>query len=187
MVARLLISRMVLGLLFLAPLGLSPLSAAQAAVSGGAGSIVQSKRPLFRPEHGVPAAHAQRNRGGLVIAAPRQSSPAGRQRARGPVFEDGRAGARKAVPVTRGQELGLRFRPDEGESPYGQVISPQSGPSRESYSTDLQSQFRPTEKRRKRTYEETQPEELQPPPMMAPLMPYPMLPPPLPGYGPGWR
>jgi len=96
-----------------------------------------------------------------------------------------RAGARKAVPVTRGQELGLRFRPDERESPYGQMLVPPAGA--ETYSPELQSQFRPAPKRRKPSYEELQAEGLTPQPALTPLMPPPMvLPPPMPGVGAGW-
>jgi hypothetical protein len=95
---------------------------------------------------------------------------------------DGRAGARKAVPVTRGQELGLRFRPDERASPYGQTTFPPSGAD-PGLSPELQSQFRPTPKRRKPSYEEMQAESLPPQPFAAPVMPYPALPPPIAPYG----
>ncbi len=95
-----------------------------------------------------------------------------------------RAGSRKAVPVTRGQELGLRFRPDDNASPYSQ---PGFAPTDHGQpgSDALQSQFRPIPKRRKRTYEEMQSEMTSAPPQgLAPIMPYPMLgTPPLPGYG----
>jgi len=97
-----------------------------------------------------------------------------------------RAGARKAVPVTRGQELGLRFRPDERESPYGPMMVPPG--AAETYSPELQSQFRPAPKRRKPTYEELQAEESRAPqPPLTPIMPPPMIvPPPMPGFGAGW-
>jgi hypothetical protein len=95
-----------------------------------------------------------------------------------------RAGSRKAVPVTRGQELGLRFRPDENASPYAQPGFAPSDTGRPG-SDALQSQFRPIPKRRKPTYEELQSEMAPPPqPGVAPMMPYPLGVPPLPGYGP---
>ena len=99
-----------------------------------------------------------------------------------------RAGARKAVPVTRGQELGLRFRPDERESPYGAPMVPPTGA--ESFAPELQSQFRPAPKRRKPSYEELQAEDRTPQPPLNPIMPPPMIVPPpmpVPGFGAGWR
>ena len=96
-----------------------------------------------------------------------------------------RAGARKAVPITRGQELGLRFRPDERESPYA-VPAPYAGDAPgDAAARDLQSQFRPIEKKHRRTYEEMQAENVQPVPMPAPILPYPSLPPP-PAFVPFW-
>lgn len=94
---------------------------------------------------------------------------------------------RKAVAISRGQDLGSKFRPDErlGSGGYevlmpstGEVVSPEP---------DLQSRFRPIEKRRKR-YEETEAgresqRQLQLPP---PLMPYPALPMPASPYNPGF-
>ena len=103
---------------------------------------------------------------------------------------DRRAGARKAVPITRGQELGLRFRPDERASPYTQpgVAAPRSTSPYGSAQSELQSQFRPLKPRRKPTYEELQAETAPARPRMpAPVMPYPALPAPMPpGYGGGW-
>jgi hypothetical protein len=85
-----------------------------------------------------------------------------------------RAGARKAVPITRGTELGFKFRPDEREAPYGQAGSG-SGIPGALPSPDLQSQFRPIRPRRKPTYEELEarqrPQAEIPP--VQPLMPYP--------------
>ena len=149
MVGRSFTLGLMLGLLAYAVLGLSPLSAVQAA------SLAAS------PDH----------------------------RMQQPVFSGRRAGARKAVPVTRGQDLGLRFRPDENESPYGQPAAPQAGQPPGTYQADEQSQFRPTRRKRKPTYEELQAQGMAAEPVTVPMpvMPYPMMPaPPLPGYGAYW-
>lgn len=98
---------------------------------------------------------------------------------------DARVGARKAEPVTRGQELGLRFRPDDRDSTQGQLVLPSTGlaPGGGMGSQD-QTPFRPVQPRRKPTYEELQADTgtaLPPQPMMA----YPPLSaPPLPVYPP---
>lgn len=107
--------------------------------------------------------------------------PPGRSRSsiqrgyRTPLLNDpARAGARKAVPITRGTELGFKFRPDEREAPYG-LAGSGSGVPGVLPSPDLQSQFRPTQPRRKPTYEELEarkrPQAESPP--LRPLMPYP--------------
>lgn len=97
-----------------------------------------------------------------------------------------RAGARKATPVTRGQDLGFKFRPDERALPYGPVISPSGADPR----FDEQADFRPVKPRRRPTYEELQAREDAGQTMSPPALPYPMLPPltaPIyPGYPPGW-
>jgi hypothetical protein len=117
----------------------------------------------------------------------RAASPGLARMAPSPVSPDVRAGARKAVPVTRGQELGLRFRPDESDSSYGEVLVPPATGGTETSSPALQSQFRPVQKRRKPTYEELQAETMPPePPLPAPILPYPTIAPPPPGFGPGW-
>lgn len=105
---------------------------------------------------------------------------------RNPFVHIERSGARKAVPITRGTELGFRFRPDERESPYGVpgtgLVAPGSPAS-----PDLHSQFRPMKPRRKPTYEELEAEHQQFPAPVQPLMPYPpVTPPPLPGYWGRW-
>lgn len=190
MVARLLFSGMALGFLASAYLGFVSFSAAEAANPYAAIENSSPVRAVFRPGpatgYGARApAAAQR----LSASSARQwSGNAERRNGQDGVFADGRTGARKAVPVTRGQELGLRFRPDENELPYGQSGSPQAGTAPNVGSEELQSQFRPTQKKRKPTYEELYAEPAMPqqPPLPAPILPYPMLPPPLPGYGRGW-
>lgn len=99
------------------------------------------------------------------------------------LFATPRSGARKAVPITRGQDLGLRFRPDERESANGYVMTPQGGITNNPFQSDEQTQFRPTPAKRKRTYEEMQAETEAPQSLMPPPLPYPMMPaPPMPPY-----
>lgn len=97
-------------------------------------------------------------------------------------FAATRSGARKAVPITRGQDLGLRFRPDERESADGYVVTPQGGITNSPFQSGEHTQFRPAPTRRKRTYEELQAEteaaqSLAPPPLPYPMMPAPPMPP----------
>lgn len=89
-----------------------------------------------------------------------------------------RAGWRKASPITRGQDLGLRFRPDERAPAYGEVIAPGGGQAE----PREQANFRPLAPRRKPTYEELQAREQTPEPWRPPMppAPYPVLPPPYP-------
>lgn len=171
MVARLLSLGILLGLLSLAVLVLSPWPGPQAAQAGTPGLFAQVDRAP-RPA----ASH-----GGLR----RSSPPSWRPRtSASPLHGAERAGSRKAVPVTRGQELGLRFRPDDNASPYAQPGFAPTDPARPGLDA-LQSQFRPIPKRRKPTYEELQSEMAPAPqPGVAPMMPYPLGAPPLPGYGP---
>ena len=94
------------------------------------------------------------------------------------------------MPITRGQDLGLRFRPDERETPYAQTPAPYDAGAATGYPSELHSQFRPLKQRRKPTYEELQAEQQPPQPVARPAMPYPVMPvppiPTLPGYGPYW-
>ncbi len=88
-----------------------------------------------------------------------------------------RAGWRKASPVTRGQDLGFRFRPDERAPTHGEVIVPGGG----QVEPRERANFRPVEPRRKPTYEELQAlERATEPTLRIPPAPYPALPPPLP-------
>ena len=200
MVARLLYLATVLGLLNLGSLGLPAVSVAQAAANGGYALSASVKRPLFRPWSysydqfsAVPRAGERSSTGTTRLrdAASRRPNSAGTaQRSMDAMIFDRRAGARKAVPITRGQELGLRFRPDDRASPYAQpgAASPQPASPYGAAQQDLQSQFRPLAPRRKPTYEELQAETAPARPQMpAPLMPYPALPAPLPpGPGGSW-
>lgn len=195
MVARLLSLGILLGLSCLAALALAPWPGAQGAQAPSSGLFGQVERaprhtalrsgfrqssPLrWRPRASVPPLRA--------AATPASRTPSGermRRRQGVPLIAAERAGSRKAVPVTRGQELGLRFRPDDNASPYAQ---PGFAPTDAGQpgSDALQSQFRPIPKRRKPTYEELQSEMAPVPPRgVAPIMPYPMLgAPPLRGYG----
>ena len=197
MFARLFSWGLVLGLSALTSLGVSPLSAAQAAYPGWSVYAAPQKYPQFRPWSRATSrsmtAHRQPQVRAFAPRAAKQSTnrrssvaPAGR-RGQQPVFSGGRTGARKAVPITRGQELGLRFRPDERASPYGQPVAPQGDVGSDRYDAELHSQFRPTQPRRKRTYEELQAAEIPNPPVPGHATPYPMVPaPPLPTYPRAW-
>ena len=103
------------------------------------------------------------------------------------LFDGSRAGARKAVPVTRGQELGFRFRPDERDPMAGQAYpgrAEQGAGGR--FTSSESSQFRPLPKARRRTYEDIEAENRAAEPPVPPTTPYPMLP--MPPMGPGyWR
>ena len=93
------------------------------------------------------------------------------------LFAAARSGARKAVPITRGQDLGLRFRPDERESADGYVVTPQGGitntrfnlVTRRSSGRLRQDASEPTEELQAET---EAPQSLAPPPLR-PMMPAP--------------
>lgn len=183
----------VLVLSALAAIGLSSMSAVQAAYPGWSSHAGQQRNPQFRPWSRTDARPAAMQRRVQMRApATRRSDQTsrratslstGHQWRQQPDFGGQRAGARKAVPITRGQELGLRFRPDERASPYGQSVLPQGDGASAVQSEQLQSQFRPTRPKRKPTYEELEAERAAvQPQQIGPAMPYPMLPQPLPMY-----
>lgn len=161
MAARSVLLLAALGMFVTAPLMWSMSGTAQSADArfDGAGPV-WSFRPLGVGEASVvpqrrfqPRSRAIRP-DNLVRRAPERRRRSIQRQYRAPLFGGPqRAGARKAVPITRGTELGFRFRPDEREAPYGQTGAtggvPGSLPSPE-----LQSQFRPTRPQRKLTYEE---------------------------------
>ena len=119
------------------------LSTAQAAYPAGSAFTVQHRSPQFRPLSRADVGANAVQRQSRVLSPTR----GGDHRRQQPVFSDDRAGARKAVPITRGQELGLRFRPDERASPYGQSVMPHDGGAADRYSEQLHSQFRPAPRR----------------------------------------
>lgn len=184
----------------LAGLGLCPLTLA--AWPGAALPGAPSQQPLFRPWGGVadamPGDRLIRPKGTAAPRLSRWSAARGGDVSvalRGSVHgrpASQRAGARKAEPVTRGHDLGLRFRPDEREPAHADGI-PAAGNPGSADSQDLHSQFRPIERKRKRTYEEIEAERrsaLPPPPTVPSAgLPAPLPPPyapPLPGYGAPW-
>ena len=180
MVARLFSGLLTAVLLCLVPPAFAPLSAAQAANYAWQSAPQVSKRLQFRPLSHL-AADRSADPGLRVAGKSRQHAAAPRAASRGSIVLGDRAGARKAVPITRGQELGLRFRPDEAESPYAQGSGLPAQSDGGASSTTDQSQFRPTQPRRRKTYEELQAEEWQqqamPPLPYPPLPPAPMMPP----------
>lgn len=144
---------------------------------------------VAHPAENALASKAQR-RPAMSVATMRDTHANVQASARRPfndVLDVPRAGLRKAVPVTRGQELGLRFRPDERDP-----IAGQGYPERfeqgtvQRFTVPGDSQFRPLPRERRRTYEDIQAESQAAQPQMVPNMPYPMLP--VPPVGPGyWR
>lgn len=154
---------------------LVPLAAAQTVSPGGAGAVATMKRSQFRPLlHQAEIAAPRRS--GSVSDLAWQSRSMRTDRRDADLFGS-RAGVRKAVPVTRGQELGLQFRPDERASPYAQGVAPATQPG--SGSAEEPTAFRPLRPRRKPTYEELQRQagpSQQTIPMTQPPLPYPALP-----------
>jgi hypothetical protein len=184
---------LVLGLSVLASLCVSPLSAAQAAYPAWISYATQPKKPLFRPWTQADSrslTSRRQSRKSIHMAPATGRRPYSNRWPRQGVqqtFSPHRAGARKAVPITRGQELGLRFRPDERASPYDRSGAPGDELAPAQDFSELHSQFRPARKRRKQSYEELQAEQLGPQPVPGPVMPYPTLPmPPAPSYHRAW-
>ncbi len=165
MVARLFALGLALGLSSLASLGLSHFSVAHAAHPVWSAYAAQAKRPQFRPWSRAPrksaglrwrpqpeAATVTRPPGSLT-----DSRTAGRSnayRARQPVFSADRARNAKLLDPRSG--LGARFRPDQRRSGYAQLPATGELDRAGGYQLRLHSQFRPTEARRKQTYEQLQ-------------------------------
>lgn len=189
-----------LGLAFVVPVSGPFPGSAQSAV--GAAPVVQPAW-LFRPLQGSDEPRFAERQGQVRLRAarpslstqrlPRRPKVSGSREYRPPlILPAERAGVRKAVPITRGTELGFRFRPDERESPYGQGgVSGAVSPS--ATQDSLHSQFRPVQPRRKPTYEELQQAADPADPygaaerMPQPVMPYPpMIPPGMPGNWNRW-
>lgn len=180
--ARMSLPVLVLGLSTLAALGSAPLSAAHAAWGG---YTYPSKSPQFRPWSRAEQGSAARWRPQQVryvrraidtegARRPYTASPAIRMHS--PVFTGGRWTARKAVPVTRGQDLGVRFRPEGRPPAYGQRDAQYGDGNADPHQLKLQSQFRPTRAGRKATYEEMQYARSSPQRTYSPGMPYPLVP-----------
>ncbi len=148
------------------------------------------KRAVFRPLNQMerrdvevprqqapwPVSEPRRRAVGAWVSSPRSGD--------GGLIRSERAGARMAVPITRGQELGLRFRPDERAGSGDQPSLPRTQHP-DAADPELHSAFRPIRPNRKPTYEELHagPRVERLPAM--PTMPYPMMPvPPLPVYPP---
>jgi hypothetical protein len=171
-------------------------SVAEAASAATASSGSFLKRNQFRPwNYSGITGHAK-----APVGVVRQAD-SGRLRSGVPGISDyrrdesaavfaGRSGSRKAVPITRGQELGQRFRPDERDPVY----PGHSGGSTGFGATPAfgQAEFRPTQPRRRATYEELQAQEARstrqqafPAPLTypsTPVLPVPLAPPMLPGW-----
>lgn len=185
--ARLFSLGLILGLSFPLSSGLLPGATAHAAQTGWSARSVQHRWAQFRPWSRTESKSAPIQRQSQMRS--RSARPEGlssgrrggvygnsgqRQQA---VLSDQRSGARKAQPITRGQELGLRFRPDDRETPYAHSLMPQAGGVNGPVSEELMSQFRPLPRKHRPTYEELQAETVpQSPAPMVPAMPYPMLP-----------
>ncbi|MCB1800377.1 MAG: hypothetical protein KDI82_01690 [Gammaproteobacteria bacterium] len=144
-----------------------------AAQAAGAGAYVATERSQFRPWSYQPDSATARSRTAGSPSKPRVSATVRASSREMDLFTD-RAGARKAIPVTRGKELGLQFRPDDSAGPYGQSAVPAVPPGVE----QDQSQFRPLQPRRKPTYEELemQADSQFQGPVLQPVLPYPPMP-----------
>jgi hypothetical protein len=156
--ARLSFLGLTLGLSTLAALGFSPLSVAHA---GWGVYANQPKSLQFRPWSRAEQRQAARwrpqqfrySRRAVSTEGSRRPSaalPTGRMQA--PLFSHGRGTARKAVPVAKGQNPGVRFRPERRQPMYGQPDTSNADPDQ----ARLQSQFRPAQTGRRATYEELQ-------------------------------
>jgi hypothetical protein len=108
-----------------------------------------------------------------------------------PDVTSARSGLRKAVPITRGQELGMRFRPDERDPLHGSGLPASRTPGAVT-SPDLDQAFRPIPRRTRPTYEALEAERRAREAMPASPMPAPMAypgltaPPVLPPLGRSW-
>lgn len=179
---------MVLGVAVMVSLAHDSAFTANAATPIFVGESAPGKRAVFRPltqtEHRDVESAQQRalrsssephRRSAGVWAPSSRSGGAG-------LIREERTGARMAVPIVRGGELGLKFRPDERADSQGQPTSSHAqNPG--ILDSDLHSNFRPIRPSRKPTYEElyVAPQSLQP----VPAAPYPMMPvPPMPAYPP---
>jgi hypothetical protein len=114
-------------------------------------------------------------------AAPERASGRTSSRAWLPDITSGRKGSRKALPITRGQELGMRFRPDDRDPVQGSARGPGNAGVPAQAQPDVA--FRPVPRRNRPTYEELEAERqggTPPPPMPGgvPMLPgSPVLPP----------
>lgn len=165
LVARLFSLGLALGLSSLASLGLSHFSAAHAAHPVWSSYAAQAKRPQFRPWSRAPrksaglrwrpqpeAATVARSPGSLIDS--RTADLSNSHAPKRPVFLVDRN--RNARPLDARLVPDARFRPDQRRSSYGQMpgIGEQDRAVRDQ--VRLHSQFRPTEVRRKQTYEQMQ-------------------------------
>jgi hypothetical protein len=131
-------------------------------------------RPLSRAEDKT--AYPRRPQ----AAAQRATGRAG-SRAWLPDITSGRKGSRKALPITRGQELGMRFRPDDRDPVQGPVGGPVNAGVPAQAQPDVA--FRPVPRRSRPTYEELEAERqggARPPPVSGgyPMLPGSAVPPP---------
>ena len=165
MVARLFSLSLAVSLSSLASLGLSHFSVAHAAHPAWSAYAAQAKRPLFRPWSRAPRKSAGLRWRPQPDAASVTRSPgllidrrmAGRTNAHGlqqPVFAADRARNAKLPDARSG--LGARFRPDHRRSGHGQPPAVGEHDRTGGYQVRLHSQFRPTQARRKQTYEQLQ-------------------------------
>lgn len=181
--ARRFLWSLVLGALCLPLLGLLP-SANVLAASALSLTTAVAPRAEFRP-----TVRADDRLSDGVSRRQRPVVPAsnGVRGGRLPDLTGSRTGARKAVPITRGQELGFKFRPDEREAPYGFSGGYAGDGAAANEQGQPDSPFRPIPRRHKPTYEELQAEQAAPQYPAMPAMPYPVLPtPPIPGYPGQW-
>jgi len=147
--------------------GLSPLSAAQAAYPTWSAYSTQAKRPQFRPwsrssERQVPAARWRPQAASGSMRAPATAARGNRRPMtffaptnRGRAATAAQGGSRYAAPKMPLQRPAVVFRPDDrepGPDAWGAAGASTADPRQSA----LHAQFRPTAQRPKRTYEQTQ-------------------------------
>lgn len=142
--------------------GLSPLSAAQAAYPTSSSYGSQAKRPQFRPwsraEPQVPTARwrpqaAPASRALTTRNSRPQYTTFATRSTRAFAGSRAQAGQRYAAPQIPMQRPGQVFRPDDRQTQPGDWAA--RGDASPGWG-QLQSQFRPTDNRRKRSYEQVQ-------------------------------
>jgi len=140
------------------------------AASATAGSEVLARDQLVTPRFDFRPLSRADDKAAFPVRRPQASSPRSSGRTamqlRLPDITDGRKGSRKAMPITRGQELGLRFRPDKRDPVQGPAGALPGTGARSQVGADTA--FRPVTPGVRPSYEELQAQRqggVMPPPM----------------------
>lgn len=182
--------------------GLSPMTAAQAAYPAWSGYSAQVKRPQFRPwsrsERQTPTARwrPQATSAARAVSRPdswRRPVTFGTQPSRALAASRGSSSVRYAAPRTPLQRPGVVFRPDDRQAATAGEASDDNS-IRDPRRSALHAQFRPTgDRKRKTTYNDMQAATAGPPGFRMPIAPVaafsapPLpVPPPYGRYWPHW-